>query len=271
MKRKLYFYIWASPDFERNIAVLTHKACLKRYIGVFDEINFIAAVDDYPSIDGDLLKAIAFIKDVCGDREYNLTMVKNDPNTGEFHPFCQTILPLIAKGDDEMVFYGHIKGISDVNMPFRNAYSVLRWSISMYYYSLEHIADAEEKLKNGYSAYGSLLTHFEINPGVALQNHNKFYLGTFYWINPRYAHDNLYYNSVPNEFKTRFLSENFPMLLKEESLASYNMVCTENTVADLYFLRKENWPRYLSYYGDSDILYKIQNEIITEICGNEGY
>lgn len=267
MKKKLYFYIWVSPDFERNIAVLTHKACLKRYIGVFDEINFIAAVDDYPSIDGDLLKAIAFIKDVCGDREYNLMMVKNDPTTGEFHPFCQTILPLIAKGDDEMAFYGHIKGISDVNLPFRNAYSVLRWVISMYYYSIEYSHEAEEKLQHG-AMYGPLLTNFP-NREENLRYHDKLYIGSFYWLNPKNVKNFMVGNT--SELTDRFCAENLPQIVDEHSLFSHNGMITENTVADLYHLRKENWPRYLSYYGDSDILYKIQNEIITEICGNEGY
>ena len=131
MKKKLYFYIWVSPEFDRNVAVEVHRMCLKQYVDRFDELNFIVSIGNDFSLDGDVAKAIAFIKDVCGDRDYNLFVVKNDEGFCECAAFQQFILPLIAKEDDSMVFFGHVQGASDVNMPFRNKYSVLRWVISM--------------------------------------------------------------------------------------------------------------------------------------------
>ena len=266
MKKKLYFYIWVSPDFEQNIAVLTHKICLKRYIGVFDEVNFVVATDDYPSIDGDLLKGISFIKDVCGDMEYNLMIVKNDKHFGELESFRELILPLISKDKDEMVFHGHVKGVNDVTIPYRNVNSVLRWIISMYYYSLEYTEEAENKLIDG-AMYGSLLTKFPKRDGN-LKYHDKLYIGSFYWFNPKNVKKYMVGNI--DELADRFCVENLSQIVDEHKLFSHNDLITENTIADLYNLKKEQWQTYLSYYGDSGALYEIQNDIIASAYRNAG-
>lgn len=265
MKKTLYFYIWISPDFETNIAVMVHEICLKRYIRIFDEINFIVAVDDI----GDAWRAVKWANSVCGEQKYNIRIVDN-AKIRESRVVIEDLLPKIIKRDNEIVFFGHSKAITDVSMNHRNKFSVLRWVISMYYYCFEYLYEAERKLSNN-SMYGSLLTHFSMEPNSLYKTHNTFYIGNFFWLNPsNCAKNSLFETIIPNEYD-RFLAENMPLLFNSKTLSSHNMAITENTVADLYHLRKEEWPKYLSYYGDSDILFKMQNEIIKEVCGEEGY
>lgn len=269
LDKKLYFYLWVSPDFDSNIAIKTHKICLKRYINVFDELNFIISVDDYGNAE-QIDKGIAWIRDVCGEKKFNARLVLNNKEICEVGILGEYFFPRIEMEEDSMLFLGHTKGIMDVHHEWRNKYSILRWIVSMYYYNLEYAKEAEEYLSNGKTFYGALKTHFQRLNNSGIMTHGNIYIGTFYWMNPANAKKNMI--SDLKEASTHFnrwIAEDFPMLFNEETMASHNNAVTENIVADLYFQKKEDWPKYLDYYGDSDILFKTQNEIIKEVCGEE--
>ena len=266
--KKLYFYFWVSPDFEENIAVRVHEICLKRYLDKFDELNFIVAVDDYPNIGGDEMRAVRWLNGICGDRPYNMRLTDNI-KIRESRVILEDLVPMIIKRDTDSIFLAHSKAITDVHMTTRNKYSVLRWVISLYYYSLEYEEEAMEKL-NSAAMFGSLLTHWNHRNDANIKTHDCFYMGNFYWVNP--SNIAAINRSDFERLKvSRFLHENFPFLIKRELLTSHNNICEENYIADMYQMRKDEWPRYLDYYGDSDMLFKIQNEIIAEVCGTEGY
>ena len=261
-RKKLYFYLWVSPDFESNVAVEVHRLCLKKYIDVFDELNFIVATDDYPNIGGDSARAIKWINDVCGGREYNVRVTDN-VKIRESRVIAEDLIPMIERGDDDFIFLAHSKAITDVNMNGRNISSVLRWVIAMYYYSLNFVGEMENKLHDR-GIFGSLLTHWNNENDAKIRNHDFFYIGNFYWVNPK----NIVIRSKEDfeRLKTsRFFHENFPLLLDITALSSHNDIYTENFVADLYNLNEEGWKTYLSYYGDQDQAIELQNSIINSL------
>ena len=268
--KRLYFYLWVSPDFEENAAVRVHEICLKRYIHLFDDVNFVVATDKYPYTD-DLKRAISWINGICGEIPYRVRHVDNI-TIRESRMVFEDILPIIEQKSKDLVFIAHSKAITDVGMSGRNKYSVLRWVISMYYYNLEdkYIKEMESIFEKGdREMYGSLLTYFPNFPNETITSHNCIYIGNFYWIYP-WAIKTISDFEIPKVYD-RFLSENLPLYMNFARLSGPNNIVTNCNVADLYHLSKEWWPQYLSYYGDADILYERQNEVIMESCGEEGY
>lgn len=271
MKKILYFYIYVSSDFNENIAVKIHEYCLRKYINVFDDLNFIAAIDN--KFDISKIKLVhKWIQSFVSGREYNLDIIENKPPM-EGNVLFQKILPKIVNNSKDLCFISHVKGISDVNMTFRNKWSVLRWIISMYYYCLDNMSDIDEFSNNQtYSMYGMHLTHFKNYPNTKLTTHGTIYCGTFYWLKPDVYHKNTLYNSVyPQEETHRFLSENMPLYVKKESLYGPNKGnIVENTIADLYFLPKERWIAYLKNYENAEKCFEFQNKVLMDTIGELG-
>ena len=268
MKKKLLFYLWVSPDFETNPAVKIHKCCLKKYIHVFDELNFIVALDNILD-SSNISLAITYLNDICGGREYNLRIVDNI-KIRESRVILEDVLPMIYKQDDDLVFMAHSKAITDVNMKTRNPYAALRWVISMYWYNFEYIEELEKKVMDGCSMFGSLQTHFKIFDPSFMLSHNVVYIGNFYWMNPKNMYKNIMFKGIVPMTYNRFLAENLPQLFNLDSLASHNNIITENTVGDLYQMDKEKWLQYLHNYGDADKVFEFQNKILIETIGELG-
>lgn len=264
--RKMFYYLWVSPDFEENIAVQVHKMCLEEIVDKFDELNFIVATDDYPNSDGDFLRAIKWLDSICKGRDYNVRMCDNS-KLRESRVILEDLMPLVHSGEDSYIFLGHSKGITDVNMKERNIYSILRWVVAMYFYSMSYIPEMEEKLINS-AMFGPLLTHWNYENDANIDSHGMFYIGNFYWVNPK----NIKIRS-DEEFerlsKSRFLHENFPLLLDINSLSSHNNIYTENYVANLYHMESGEWMNYLSLYGDEELAFDAQNRILSRLPKNE--
>ena len=226
---------------------------------MFDELNFIVAVDDYPNIGGDAARAISWIESICGGKEYNVRVVDNI-KIRESRVILEDLVPMIEKKEDSLVFLAHSKGITDVSMQHRNIYSILRWVIAMYHYSLTYAGEAELELRNK-AMFGSLLTHWNNENDANVKSHDMFYIGNFYWVNPKNIH--IRSKEEFDRMKTsRFLHENFPLLLDRDALASHNNIYTENYIADLYHMENGDWLNYLSHYGGENMVYGLQNEII---------
>lgn len=271
LRRKLYFYLWVSPDFQTNEAIKVHKACLTKYIDVFDERTFIVAVDDFRN-EAQINEGLSWVKEICGDRPFNVKLALNNKELCEVGTFGEYFLPAMEMGERCMMFFSHSKGIMDTNDMWKNKYSVLRWVISMYYYNLEYVDEAESYLLNGKVFYGALRTRFDRRDNSGIMTHGNIYIGTFYWFNPANAKKNMIMklSEMPMAFN-RWTAEDFPMLFNIESLSSHNNVVTENTIFDLFYLRKDYWPLYLNLYGDPDKLFGMQNDIIKSACWVEGY
>lgn len=271
MKKILFFYLWISPDFLENPAVKIHQYCLKKHVDVFDELNFVVAIDD--KFDIEKIKiAQDWVSSIVGDKEYSLEVIGNT-TPRECNMLFSKILPKIVNNDKDLCFIAHSKGITDVNMHFRNKWSVSRWIISMYYYCFNDLLVIDEFANNDkYSMYGAHLTHFKNHPNTKLLTHGTMYCGNFYWIKPNLFNKNSIFSSIyPREETHRFLAENLPLYVNNESLYGPNNGATvENTIADLYYLEKDKWPAYLENYGDAEKCFDFQNEVLMNTIGELG-
>jgi hypothetical protein len=275
MNKILYFYFWVSNDFEDNIAVKTHKYCLKKYIGVFDECNFVVALDDVLDVKS-MEKAITWIDSVMCGKKYNVRFIKNT-EIRESVVVLEDILPKIIQKSSDLVFVAHMKGVTNVTDGVRNKYSVLRWIISMYWYNFEYLGEVVYNLNHetGGAMYGALLTHFKnhLNPENSIVSHGAIYLGGFYWLQPYNYPKYCIYNCdelIPKDGISRYFNESLCKCIVFEYLKSHNNVCTENTIADLYYLEKEKWPAYLENYGDAEKCFDFQNEVLMNTIGELG-
>ena len=269
MRRRLYFYLYEQSDIETNIAFKVHEIMLKKYIHVFDELNFIVAVNDTEK-DGE--KALEWIRGVCESAKVSFAVkIVDNIKIRESRVVKEDILPMIENECEDEIFFAHSKGITDVNMAVRDKESVLRWVISMYYYSLEHIDDVDKKLENR-GFYGSLLTHFYYGKmnDTNEKTHRTFYIGNFYWLKPSQLKGKLIENVYKSMENSRFLAENFPLCYPIEELSSYNDAVTDSREADLYYLKTYRWPEYLSRYGDVEEVFSLQNLVLTNAIFPDG-
>lgn len=270
MNKILYFYFWVSTDFDDNIAVKTHGYCLKKYIGVFDECNFIVALDNMLDMKS-IKKAIAWIDSVVCGKKYNVRFTKNT-ELRESVIVLEDFLPKMITNQDEIIFMAHMKGITNVNQHFRNKISVLRWIISMYWYSLEYTDDINNfASSNKYVMYGPLLTNFSSRERYGNLGHNKMYIGGFYWLKPKdFLKNCLYDEKIPQNRIGRFLGENLTMCLNDETLLSHNNICTVGEKYDLYKDYNKKWLELLSELGDGDNVFNFQNKVLLEVYGEIG-
>lgn len=257
--KKLIFYLWVSKDFETNEAVQIHKILLKKYLNIFDELNFVAAIDDTPNYT-DIRRCINWLNDICGERKYNLRVVDNI-KIRESRVILEDIIPAIEQSSDDFIFMAHSKGITDVNMGFRNKESILRWVISMYWYNLEYVDEAIGYLKSGKGMYGSLLTKSTPN-GEGRKLHRLRYIGSFYWINPNELKKSVGEIEYVPKGTDRFLAENLPLYFPKDVLSSHNMIEVNSKSADLYYAKEETWKKYLVQFGDEEEALKFQNNIL---------
>lgn len=270
MTKSLYFYFYVTNDFTTNKAVAIHKICLQKYINVFDELNFIVALDNL--LDFDKQKnAIEWIAEVVGYRKYKIRFTSNT-NLRESIVVLEDFLPKMFNYTDEIVFMSHMKGVTNVNDGRMNKFSVLRWIISMYWFSLEYIDDINDfMLTTKHTMYGPLLTHFNRRADSVIQNHNNIYIGGFYWLKPQnFLNNYLYDEKIPQKQVGRYFNENLPMCLNSDTLSSHNNVCVEGEKYRLYDDNNDKWCEFLSELGDVNDVFEFQNKILLTVCGEIG-
>lgn len=266
MKKICYFYIYVTDDFTNNIVVKLHEVLLRKYANIFDEFIFVLSINDIfdkKKID----YGIEFIKQL-NINNYKVYMVKNDKNSGEAVLLLNFVIPHIMLnkecGNNDYIFFGHLKGITDITKIGFNPKSILNWIASLYFYSFEYIDEMILLFNSGAALYGPLKTKFYSTnlPHTKIKNHQFNYPGTFYWINSSKIIDNMCIKLT--EFKqyiNRFIAEDFPFFIKQECVVSHKNIHTvwlKN--CDLYMSNDNIWYTYLKVYGDSDRVLSIINE-----------
>lgn len=263
MKKKLYFYFWVCPDFENNIAVKVNEFCLKRYLQVFDELNFVIAVDDILNRK-DIKRGIDWIKSVVDDKPFN-TRLELNSQLRESVMVLRDLMPMIIEKSNDMVFICHMKGVTNIHDIRMSKESVSRWIMSMWWYNLEYINDVEKQLfqNKTKTMFGALMSHFNTRRDSSIQNHNTIYIGGFYWIKPNNFIDNaLYEEIIPKQQVGRYLSENFSMCLKRDALSSNEDVCLIGEAYDTYSDDTKKWLNLLDNYSDKNKILEFQNNLI---------
>lgn len=278
MKKCLFFYLYISNDFESNISTRLHKLLLSKYINLFDEANFVVAIDDYADLNKIKL-GFKFINSVTTNYTKKITtrITINDKSICEVKMLLEDVFPVLmakeSNNNDEAIFFAHNKGLTNVTNQFLNVESVLRWIICLYYYSFEFLEELDVKFKNGQALFGPLKTKFhnKFLPHTDISNHEFNYPGAFYWINKNEVLNNLSFEIpvILNRIN-RFLAEDFPFFVNENSVDGHNNYHTINTVADLYHTDSFAWKKYLENYEQSDDFscYEFQNLILDKLINN---
>ena len=253
LKKKIIYHFFIPKDYETNIAVKLHRECLKMYCNNFDSAVF------YISTDEDTEKYVQDVRDFLFNlREWpdiRIRVIRNDIFC-EARTFKEEILDKLDDFNEEVIFFGHTKGVTNVVKYANNAESIMKWIYACYFYSLEteYANEAVKELIYGYRAfYGSVLM-------ASPDSNGAFYAGTFYWMNPmRFKIINKdvdFYNRLSN----RSLAEEYPSYFWFKDgdgylFSHYNKYLYNR---DLY---TGNFDDVVRFFGDYDMFMEKYNEI----------
>ena len=257
LTKKLIFHFFIPKDYETNIAIKFHCECLKLYCHEFDSAIF------YISVDEDTEKYARDVRNFLFNlREWpdiRIRIIRNDIFC-EARTFKEEILDKIDGFNEEIVFFGHTKGVTNVIKYSNNVDNILKWVYACYFYSLDPLysTEAVKELIYGYRAfYGSVLMQCP-------DSDNAFYAGTFYWMNPmRFRIINKDIDSY-NRLSNRSLAEEYPSYFwfkgGDGYLFSHYNRYLYNT--DLY---NGDFSKVVEFFGDAENFMSRYNMIINKI------
>ena len=229
INKKLVFHIFLYDDnvnYFNNVAYKMHMLCLKHYSHIFDTACFNISVENENREE----QIIKIKKDIveCGFKNIEIIVTKND-YLCEVNTFKHFVLDNLGKSND-LVFFGHTKGIINVIDGINYPENILHWIFTMYYFNLEDIC-VEYMQKSLIQSFGGSKNTFYGGLRTFLDEINSsFYPGTFYWINQmKLYEDNL--NGVvriPNIYNRNFCEE-LPIIYanknnKFNGLSSFNEI-----------------------------------------------
>lgn len=183
--KNLVFSFFAFKGFEDNEAIKLHLSCLKYYAKIFDNALFVISVSDISDIET-IKSAEKCIID-CGFKHLTFKVSENDYYC-EGRAFKENIVDKIETFDG-ITFFGHTKGVTNVNNPEMDKVSILRWVAGMYYLNLNFIDEVERVLVKEfkYSMYGA----YKVVDDKIENRNRRWYAGTFYWINTNRLYNNM--------------------------------------------------------------------------------
>ena len=265
VKKQLVFYFHVPDDYETNVAIRMHYACLYRYRDIFDAAEFFIS---YTEESKKYEMAVKYsLLNIFHDKDVRFKDVEN----GDFREattFKENIVDKLDKFDNTIVFFGHTKGTTNVVTFSESSERFLKWIYALYFYSLEFMYEVEKKLIAAYhgrmrSLFGSLMTRL---PGGRVM-----YAGTFYWINPMAVANDLKFDSVtPVKFADRLYAEMFPTMYGDGVINDTYISkvdghsCIESNLGD-FDPYHDDFDEIIKYYGDYDLFMKNYNELIKEI------
>lgn len=261
VNKKLVFHIYAYDDvnYFENIAYKMHMACLKHYSYIFNKACFNISVDNLSN--KEQIKRIKEDIVNCDFGDLEIIVTENNEYC-ESNTFKYFILDNLGKSN-ELVFFGHTKGIINVIDGINYPENILHWIFTMYFFNLEYfcVNDMKKKLIHSIGGkqntfYGTLRTFIDIL-------NTSFYPGTFYWINQmKLYEDNL--NGViriPNIFNRNFC-EHLPMIYKNKDDIYFGLSSLYEKGVDEWLYNDNDWDsisnklscgnnaKYLQLYND---------------------
>ena len=183
--KNLVFSFYTFKGFMENEAIRLHLKCLKRYSHIFNNALFVISIKDTSDI-GTIKETEKAIID-CGFRHIKFTVSQNDYYC-EGKAFKEEIIDKIDSFEG-LTFFGHTKGVTNVENPKMGKVSILKWIAGMYYLNLNFIDEVERMLIKEFTCamYGAYKV---IDKGIENAN-NRWYAGTFYWINTNRLSNNM--------------------------------------------------------------------------------
>ena len=285
MKKTLLYHLYVDNEIEEeNYFYRLHQACLSYYIHVFDETIFYIAVDDLNNKNV-INKAFEWVSSICKNKSFIVKVVENKL------PFeSGTLMAEVInkrKNIDGMIFFAHTKGkrhipndlkvINDEVKNEVNINSMINWVLSLYFYSLNFIDEAENllygKVRPSELFYGPFLTQLKDPTSSPMLKYNKgncHYAGTFYWINTEKFNNYLDKNIIElPKLDDRYWAEMLPGVVGGryrygDGCASHNDIAI-NDDFNLYKMNESTWDYLLNVLGDKDEFIRFRNIILDKI------
>lgn len=230
MKKQLFFYLYSTKDTLYCETNKIHFKCLEYFKNTFDEATIGIAVDDLT--DKTLIKDTEKIFfDIFSDtvERLNFIIMKNDPQLCEAAFFYNEIA--LKLNDLDLVFFGHGKGITNLNREDINVEGLKHWIVGMYYASLFTL---DENINNI-----TIKSFLFSGPFLHVSEDFMGYEGSFYWLNGKRIHT--YCTTINKELPKlcgRFYAERFPESIIKRNLDNILMASSNN-----YYIND-----YLNFY-----------------------
>lgn len=206
MEKRLVFFIYVNAEYEQSMIYDVHFYLLKHFKECFDKYTFWVSLKDFSS--DNLEFASEIIRRLMNDGFNKNTEYKIYENDSfrEAKCFNDEVVSKIYGFDDELIFFGHTKGLSN---EFND--SLLFWICYMYYFGLNFKEDFDSAFNDKSKHivfYGFPLMDYS---GWGLVKNEYIYAGTLFWINIKAArkvkdHYGLEFTKIEN----RAYAENFP-------------------------------------------------------------
>lgn len=253
IKKLVYSFYLTDNSFNEEINLL-HFNCLKKYLNVFDEVSL--TIINEASKENIIRLENFFLTNFNGGK-ISFTIIPNQ-ELRETFVFNEEVIKKL--GDDELVFFAHNKGVSNVEKYDKRNISI--WVAGMYFYSLNFIEEMEYALiSRPYISYGSFLTQTKPIEDTQRPKYGWCYIGTYFWINSKKLKDyiNLHNIEIPScsdrYFDEEFLGNIYPMF---PSFAASHL--------DRFILNANNYYKYTenylhTLYDDAEDFYNFFNEI----------
>lgn len=253
IRKTLIFHFFIPDDYMENVAIKMHFECLKKYSHIFDRaIFYISATEKSKQYISDVRRRLFTVID-CHDVRIKVvenTLFACAPT------FREEILRKLGTYEDEIIFWAHTKGATNVSDIPSKREMFLKWIYACYFYSLEFVDEVEHKLFYDYKMfYGSLLMEIDKNHG--------YYVGGFYWLNPMHAYNDLVKRGVPMpKMENRGLDEYFCSVFNFEEgdgvLSTHGIVTRYLFKQNIY---QQNFDEIIEFFGEYDTFMKQYNEI----------
>lgn len=202
MKKKLVFYFYITRENVNSEVYRVHYACLEKYIGIFDEVLFVISVDDVN--DFELINSFEHrLTDIRKSGDIKFVIHQND-GFRESWAFKKYVVDCIP--EDKFVFFGHSKGITNVEKWDKNV--LYNWIIGMYFYNFNFMNEVEDDfIKWTTFAYGSFLF---TGDWFETTRYKWFYSGAFFWLHSSKLYNYLKQHDIEiPKFADRLYAENF--------------------------------------------------------------
>ena len=245
-----HIYVYDDKDYLNNIAYKLHLECLKRYSDIFNKACFNISCDNMDN--KYLINQIKHDLIECGFDNLEIIVTKNDYFC-EANTFKYFILDRL-NDLNSLIFFGHTKGIINVEDGINFPENILHWVYTMYFFNLEeeYIINMENMVirsSGGYqnTFYGTLKQTYE-NDGCS------FYPGTFYWLNPmKLYEDNRQGKVIIPKIYNRNFCEELPYIYKNinnphEGVSS----CFNRYYTDLWLYNDNDWDSISNFLSGGD-------------------
>lgn len=263
LKKQLVFYFHVPDDYETNVAIKMHYACLWKYRDIFDIVEFFISCTENSK---KYLMSVKYsLLNIFENKDIRFKEVEND-SFCEVRAFKENIIDKLDTFENTLVFFGHTKGTTNVTNYPERVPNILKWIYALYFYSLEFMYEVEKKLIGAY--YGRFRSIFGSLSTVAKEGQHLYYPGTFYWMNPMAITNDINNGEiVVPKMADRIYAEFFPSVYKHDEYFmgktdGHNGVMAADGTFDYY---QCDFDDVVRYYGDYDLFMKNYNELIKEI------